>query len=284
MKRKGFTLIELLVVIAIIAILAAILFPVFARARRAAQASNCESNMKQIGNAIKMYLSDWDDTYPTNRLKTSGTPLTNAAALSPPDPIGTATEPPRFYYSVNWVEALYNHIENATKTSDPQSVWRCQSVSNKTWPTPNATTGYPFPAVNYTFNYNMIEQPEGIIKGAANLMLVREYFMTTIAILRPMNVSTGSSTARPQYAFNNGDQNATSSENSNASTWKTHGTGSHILFADGHVRSYDLTYFPKYAEMTTQASWDAETQQWYNYASATTGKPRSYLKSIAVSP
>jgi len=62
--RKGFTLIELLVVIAIIAILAAILFPVFARARRAAQRTSCLNNLKQIGTAISMYESDWDDRYP----------------------------------------------------------------------------------------------------------------------------------------------------------------------------------------------------------------------------
>lgn len=62
--RKGFTLIELLVVIAIIAILAAILFPVFARARRAAQRTSCLNNIKQIGTAITMYESDWDDRYP----------------------------------------------------------------------------------------------------------------------------------------------------------------------------------------------------------------------------
>jgi len=62
--RKGFTLIELLVVIAIIAILAAILFPVFARARRAAQRTSCLNNLKQIGTAIQMYESDWDDRYP----------------------------------------------------------------------------------------------------------------------------------------------------------------------------------------------------------------------------
>jgi len=62
--RKGFTLIELLVVIAIIAILAAILFPVFARARRAAQRTACLNNLKQIGNAIHMYVQDWDGKFP----------------------------------------------------------------------------------------------------------------------------------------------------------------------------------------------------------------------------
>lgn len=60
-SRRGFTLIELLVVIAIIAILAAILFPVFARAREAARATSCRSNLKQIGTAMQMYSQDYDE-------------------------------------------------------------------------------------------------------------------------------------------------------------------------------------------------------------------------------
>jgi len=60
----AFTLIELLVVIAIIAILAAILFPVFAQAKAAAKKIAGMSNMRQLGFALNMYLSDNDDTTP----------------------------------------------------------------------------------------------------------------------------------------------------------------------------------------------------------------------------
>jgi prepilin-type N-terminal cleavage/methylation domain-containing protein len=60
-QRSAFTLIELLVVIAIIAILAAILFPVFAQAREAARKASCQSNLKQIALALRMYQTDYDD-------------------------------------------------------------------------------------------------------------------------------------------------------------------------------------------------------------------------------
>lgn len=63
-QAKGFTLIELLVVIAIIAILAAILFPVFAQAKSAAKKTQCASNLRQIGIALRLYLEDSDGVMP----------------------------------------------------------------------------------------------------------------------------------------------------------------------------------------------------------------------------
>ena len=63
-KKGGFTLIELLVVISIIALLMAILMPVLQKAKGAAKAVMCKSNMRQIGVAADLYANAHDSYVP----------------------------------------------------------------------------------------------------------------------------------------------------------------------------------------------------------------------------
>jgi len=55
----------MLVVIGILAILAGILLPVLLRSREHARKASCQANLRQIGVAIEMYTSDYDDLLPS---------------------------------------------------------------------------------------------------------------------------------------------------------------------------------------------------------------------------
>ncbi len=86
--RRGFTLVELLIVIGIIALIISILLPALGRARAAAQAVVCQSNMQQMANGLRMYSESNRGWVPS-----AGEDGDSAAeAITLPDQMGWASE------------------------------------------------------------------------------------------------------------------------------------------------------------------------------------------------
>ncbi len=268
--RKGFTLIELLVVIAIIAILAAILFPVFAKARAAALASDCESNMKQIGTALRMYAQDNHDMYPPNT-NPSGT-FTKEVTLSDPTALGADGKPLRFQNGIGWVECIRPYMEAITK--DSAGAMRCKTASD--------TQTSTYASVLYSFNGNLVEQPEGVVKCAANLMACREMDKLVGSTLRPSNQSSGSSPAPLNPFLITGQDSSYTFAPHRATNGRRHGVGSHILFADGHVKRFGPDYFPLNGTSSVAVYDSADTQEWWNICDLSKNDPKN--RTIAVSP
>ena len=63
-SRRGFTLVELLTVVAVILVLASLLAPALGALRNRGRAIACLSNLRQVGIASTLYLSDHEGAFP----------------------------------------------------------------------------------------------------------------------------------------------------------------------------------------------------------------------------
>jgi prepilin-type N-terminal cleavage/methylation domain-containing protein/prepilin-type processing-associated H-X9-DG protein len=215
-RRSAFTLIELLVVIAIIAILAAILFPVFAQAREKARATQCLSNLKQLGTAFMMYVQDYDETYPLQSADAFGVfPYHDDERTAR----GLARIP-------SWMGSVQPYVKN-------YGIMVCPSTKQH----PSLYVAAPRQYCNTSYTYN----------GLLGNILPNE------TAPNPRPVATLAGVGRPAEVILNQDQALTWGRSQPAPRWfnttlgwcnvnsgesvlEIHNTGLNVNFADGHAK------------------------------------------------
>jgi len=224
----AFTLIELLVVIAIIAILAAILFPVFAQAREKARQASCLSNTKQIGNALAMYVQDYDETF----FKYAWNSVNNACIAG----------------NVAWPELLQPYTKNQNVFDCPSNTFQAPFAYWRSYcklPTTASPNGVP---MDYEVAYGLNEPLfTGALQGSADGV------MPLAGLQAPAEIAViGEGT----YAWNfwnprdlNGDGKVEYYWNHGGKNWEFYGPARHMgganfVFADGHSKWNKPTQTP----------------------------------------
>jgi len=121
-KLKAFTLVELLVVIGIIALLIGILLPTLGKAREASKRAACLSGIRELGNALRLYATQYKDQIPigymdqhqfsvfVNLNNTNGTKVSLLGLLA----MSKLTQNPRAFYCPSNTDPqfMYNTPEN----------------------------------------------------------------------------------------------------------------------------------------------------------------------------
>lgn len=275
MKRPS--VIDIVMSIGTVFLVVMTLVPAVARLQRTPEDARCQSNMRLWAEAVALYTNDYDRRYPTNRprLLNGGVGNMSHAVMLSPRQFDENGNPIRFVSSINWVEALFPYLISEAKKTDRdwESVMKCPNVGDGTW-LPNNKTA----RMSYVFNYSLLEFSPSLVKNSAKLMMIRELDRLVDSYCRPTNNCTGNPYYSPQSPFltsrDMGFGPRTTINN------KLHNNGSHILFADGHVKYFGLEYFPDVASLMAAESWDSETGQWWNWVN----KDATLNKAIAVTP
>jgi prepilin-type N-terminal cleavage/methylation domain-containing protein/prepilin-type processing-associated H-X9-DG protein len=225
----AFTLMELMVVIGIIGILAALLLPVLARGRAQAHSTACKNQLRQIGIALGMYVSEHRSYPPFWSTKTY---------VLWPDRLLP-------YAPLNWT----NHA------------WHCPAylanggiVKVVVDPLFQAWTSYAYNSTGITFRQRSESDPSlGLGLRPRNAASEPEVLapaeMYAVADARPVRLKGGIGGDPRMYPYRN-------RPDLDEDTAPPHGQGYNIVFADAHValvKRSDYLYPPR-----TAAHWNRD--------------------------
>jgi prepilin-type N-terminal cleavage/methylation domain-containing protein/prepilin-type processing-associated H-X9-DG protein len=245
--RRAFTLIELLVVIAIIAILAAILFPVFAKAREAARATSCKSNLRQIGTAHQMYAQDYDETF--------------SGAYSPmPGSCGCSA------CRVSWAQLIQPYVKNGGIFSCPSASGNSQGSCGTQMGDTAAGALWNPDVKKLNYGYNGMSSPAVATNGndgqgiaMATLSAPADtIFVTDLRDGQEYNLWRDQNTDIPTGTYYGKSWTFDVNQMTIAANkWSRHNDGINVLWFDGHVKYVKNTI----AGGGNQASWYWYTQK-----------------------
>ena len=148
--HSGFTLVELLVVIGIIAVLVGILLPALQRAREQANLVACQSNLRQIGQAIGIYVIDNNGTLPYGLWSGYGVgDLSKTPNWTTPPPNGWGN-------GSDWTTLIQNDLNSSISSSynsGNQTQRQILSRVRQVFMCPSAPEGPAFDPFNVVYHY-----------------------------------------------------------------------------------------------------------------------------------